>query len=78
MAKKLKNVENEKCTLQDLKYGDRPEKLKNESRILEYWEHGDTHTVGLGKVVETLKNVKNEKGTLQDVEFCENTKKLGK
>ena len=39
--KKLKNVENEKCTLQDLKYGDRPDKLKNESRILEYWEYGE-------------------------------------
>jgi hypothetical protein len=26
MAKKLKNVENEKCTLKDLEYGEKPEK----------------------------------------------------
>ena len=51
MPGKLKNVENEKHTLQDLDYGEKPEK------------HGkcETHTIGPGIWQVTLKNVKYDK-----------------
>ena len=57
----MKKVENEKCTLQDLEYGQKTE------------NHGkrETHTVGREIYRETLKNVKNEKFTLQDLEYGE-------
>jgi hypothetical protein len=54
MARKLKIMENEKCTLQDLEYGEKPEKC---GKL-------DTTTVGLGIWQETLKNLENEKSTL--------------
>jgi len=50
----LKNVESEKCTRQDLEYG---EKTENHGK----WE---THTVGREIGRETMKNFKNEKYTL--------------
>ena len=60
MAKKLKNLKNGKCTVEDLEYGEKPE------------IHGkrETHTVGHETYRETVKNVKNEKCTLQDLEYA--------
>ena len=50
----MKNGENEKCTLQDLEYG---EKTENHGKL-------ETHTVGHEIRQETLKNMKNEKYTV--------------
>ena len=68
MGRKLKIVENEKCTLEDLDQG---KKTENRGKL-------ETHTVGPGIWVETLKNVKNDNCTLQDLDFGEKSKKLGK
>jgi hypothetical protein len=46
-----KNVENDKCTLYDLEYGEKTEKRGK-------WE---MNTLGPGLWQETLKNVENEK-----------------
>ena len=44
MAKKFKNAENEKCTMQDLEYGEKTENVENEKcalYALEYWEKAE-------------------------------------
>ena len=53
MAKKLKNVENEKQTLHDLEYGEKTEKRRK----------SDTHTVGPEIWGKTMKKVENETHT---------------
>ena len=53
MAKKLKNVENEKQTLKDLEYGEKTEKRRK----------SDTHTVGPEIWGKTMKKVENETHT---------------
>ena len=53
MAKKLKNVENEKQTLHNLEYGEKTEKRRK----------SDTHTVGPEIWGKTMKKVENEKNT---------------
>ena len=68
MARNLKNVENEKHTLQDLDCGEKTKKR----------EKCETHTVGHGKGRETMKNVKNEKCTLQDQKCGKKNGKGGK
>ena len=68
MAGKLKNVKNEKCSLQDLQYGKKTDqKVKLE-----------THMAGPGIWQEALKNLQNEKHTLQELDSVEKTEKLGK
>ena len=54
MSRNTEKHENEKCTLQELKYDEKPEK------------HGklDTNSVGPGVRQETLKKVEKEKCTL--------------
>ena len=49
MARKMKNVENEKHTLQDLDHGEKPEKT---------WKMRHTHTVGPGLWGENSKTWK--------------------
>ena len=46
----MKNVKNEKCTLQDLEYGKKTEKRGKR----------ETHMIGYGIWQETLKYVENE------------------
>ena len=53
MAKKLKNVENEKQTLHNLEYGEKTEKRRK----------SDTHTVGPEIWGKTMKKVENETHT---------------
>ena len=68
MAKKkknLKNVENEKCTLQDMEYGKKTENLKNQKSTLQ----------DQNMAKKKLKNVENEKRTLQDFEYGQKTGK---
>ena len=65
MAIILKNVENEKCTLQDLGYGkkqSKPWKMKNVQHRI--W-----------KMARKLKNKENETHTLQDLEYGTKTDK---
>ena len=66
MARKLKNVENGKCTLQDLEYGEKTDKQRK----------CETHMVGHEIWRETMKIVQNEKHTMQDQEYGENTDKI--
>ena len=71
MAEILKNVKEEKCTLQDLKYGKKTE------------NHGkrDTHTVGSKIWREILKNQKNQKCTwnmARNMEYGMKTEERGK
>ena len=61
-------MENEKCTLYDLEYG---EKTKERGK-------GDMHTIRPGKWQETLKNVEKKKCSLWDLKYCEKTENLGK
>ena len=68
MARKLKNLKNENCTLQDLEYG---EKTENHGK-------GETHTLGPIIWQKTLKNTENETNTLQDLDCGEKTEKCGK
>ena len=68
MERKLKNVENEKHTVQDLDCGEKTKKR----------EKCETYTVGPGKGRETMKNVKNEKCTLQDQKCGKKNGKGGK
>ena len=57
----LKNVENEKCTIQDLKIGEKPEKSeKMRNAHCRSWN-----------MVRKLKNVENETQKLYDLEYCE-------
>ena len=64
----LKKVQNDKHTVQDLEYGEKPEK----------GEKCETHTVGPGIWRDTLKNMKNEKCTPQELDYGEKTEKSGK
>ena len=64
----LQNIENEKCTLQNLEYG---EKTENHGK-------GDTNTVSLGIWRETLRKVENVKCILQNLEYGEKTEKTWK
>ena len=68
MVRKLKNVENESKTLQDLEYGVKTDKRGN----------SETHMLTPGISQETLKNMQKEKHTLQDLEYGEKTEKRGK
>ena len=52
----LKNVENEKCTLQDMEYGKKIQNKKNEKYTLQDLEYG-----------EETENVETETQTLQDL-----------
>ena len=61
-------MENEKCTLQDLEYGENTEICG----ILK------VYTVGPGIWRETLKTMENEKFTLQDLGYGKHPEKRGK
>ena len=63
-----KNVENEKCTLQDWEYCEKTE------------NHGKCETQTLGPEIwqKTLKNVENEKDTVQDMDCGDKIAKCGK
>ena len=65
MARKLKNVENDKCTLQALEHGEKTEiTWKMKQKTLQDLEYGKKYG----------KNVQNEKCTLQSLKYCENLK----
>ena len=66
----MKDVENEKDILQDLKNGKKKKQCK-------MWKMR-MQSVGPEIWRETLKNVENEKCTLQDLEYAEKTEKYGK
>ena len=57
MEKKLNNVEDEKCTLQDLEFGEKPEKSEKMRNV-----HFMTWIME-----KKLKHVENEKSTFQDL-----------
>ena len=61
MARKLKNVENGKCTLQDLEYDKKTEKT---------WKIKNTH-IRTWNMARKLTNKENEKLTWQDLEYGE-------
>ena len=63
MARKLKNVEDEKLT----------GKTNNMARNTEKPSKRETHTISPKKCQEKVKNVNNEKYTLQDLDYCQNT-----
>ena len=63
MARKLKNVEDEKLT----------GKTNNMARNTEKPSKRETHTISTKKCQEKVKNVNNEKYTLQDLDYCQNT-----
>ena len=63
----LKNVENEKCTLQDLEYGKESKNQESETQTLQAWN-----------VARNSQNVENEKFTHQDLEYGEKTENPGK
>ena len=65
MARKLKNVENETQTVQDLNVARNTKKLGK----------GEIHTLGNGVWQKTLKNMKNEKHKLKDQDYGEETEK---
>ena len=65
MARKLKNVENETQTVQDLNMARNTKKLGK----------GEIHTLGNGVWQKTLKNMKNEKHKLKDQDYGEETEK---
>ena len=65
---KMKKLENVKCTLYDLKYGERHWKTLK-MRIAHY------RTWIMGR---NLKNMQNETQTLYDLEYSRNTEKRGK
>ena len=56
-------MKSEKCTLQDLEYGNNTEKLGK----------CEMHTVGTGKWRTNLKKVENGKSTRQDLEYGKKT-----
>ena len=61
LARKLKIMENEKHTLQDLEYGEN--QLKNVKNV--------KYTSRTWVVATKLKNVENETQTLYELEYCE-------
>ena len=65
MSRNTEKHENEKCTLQELKYDEKPEK------------HGklDTNSVGPGVSQETMKKLEKEKFTLYTQNMVRNIKK---
>ena len=63
MARKLKNVEDEKLT----------GKTNNMARNTEKPSKRETHTISPKICQEKVKNVNNEKYTLQDLDYCQNT-----
>ena len=65
MSRNTEKHENEKCTLQELKYDEKPEK------------HGklDTNSVGPGVRQETMKKLEKEKFTLYTQNMVRNIKK---
>ena len=65
MARKLKNVENETQTVQDLNMARNTKKLGK----------GEIHTQGNRVWRKTLKNMKNEKHKLKDQDYGEETEK---
>ena len=65
MARKLKNVENETQTVQDLNMARNTKKLGK----------GEIHTQGNGVWRKKLKNMKNEKHKLKDQDYGEETEK---
>ena len=67
MVRKLKNVENDRQTLQDLEYGEKSDQRENR----------ETHMVGPGTRQETVKNLKNEICTQQDL-YMPRKSKMGK
>ena len=68
MARKLKNVEDEKLT----------GKTNNMARNTEKPSKRETHTISPKKCQEKVKNVNNEKYTLQDLDYGEKTEKCEK
>ena len=83
MTKSLKNVKNEKCTLQDLKYGEKTENHGNENYTLQDVKYGEelkkvdnlemsTRTWNMAR---KLKIMENEKHHLDDLKNDEITKK---
>ena len=76
----LKKVENEKFTLQDLEYGDKPGDLNkyekhtgrtwNMARNIEMWKM-EKHTFGPLNMAIKLKNMEKETHRLQDLEYGE-------
>ena len=80
MARKLKITENEKYTLQDVKYGQENKKRQRIQKCpLQDMEYGketkiienEEHPFDLKN--DITKNVKKEKCTLQDLEYGEKT-----
>ena len=80
MARTLKNVKNEKSTLQDLDYGEKTEKRGKRDRntiwpgnfweILKNVENGNAQCGILG-IIRKLKNIENEAQTLYNREYGE-------
>ena len=79
----LKNMKNEKCTLQDVNFCEKtkPWKMRfshsstwNMKKIMKNMENEKYRLKDL-KYVEKLKNVENEKRTVQDLEYGEKTEK---
>ena len=84
MARKLKKVENETHTLQELEYSERTDQKGKQKLTLQDLEYGEktdkrgkceTHVIGHEILRETLKNLKIEKCTLQDMDYGEKTEK---
>ena len=67
MTKSLKNVNNEKCTLKDLEYGDKTK----EAEELKEWV--GAHKTLLSWKLDGLTIVLTEKCTLKDLEYGEKT-----
>ena len=65
MARTLKNVKNEKCTLQDLDYGEKTEKRGKRDR----------NTIWPGNFWEILKNVENGNAQCGILEYNKKTEK---
>ena len=70
MARKLKNMENEKYILQDLDYGEESKKTIHGEKHSKMWKMRNAH----GKtwnMVRKLKIMENEKHTLQVMKYGE-------
>ena len=63
----LRNEKNDKCTLQDMTYGENTDKQKRE-----------LHMVGTKIWRETLKNLKKNKCTLNELEYGQKSEKTMK
>ena len=68
MVRKLKNMENETQTLQDLEYSEKHKKT---------WNKGNAHCRTC-TMVRKLKIMENEKHTLQHQDYGKKTEKRGK